>query len=279
MEELNKAFKLLDANGDGFISAAELQTLYKLKLNTDKLVPPPQVGARLSASFALQETEKDESAHPTAGGGVKCAAIADQDDQSRIEATNAIDSSTCISLEVLEMLSACDLDKDGRISYEEFIWGMTGNWIRDIMGDDLLNQTKIKDVADLREAYGHIRKNQADLMIASTGAAVSGRGSDGESTRQASKIYRPQSALSHASTSLPVTPMPSLEGAPIMPLPSPLDTSQNVDASVLLDERANEGAGMAEHLLSSAIGSRNILITDALACSSQQTNVLRCIDI
>ena len=124
--ELNKAFHVLDSNGDGFISSTELDALYHLKL------------------------QGNGSATALLSGKTKKAARGSNDDGTA--AGDAEDAAVDISVEILEMMASCDHDKDGRISYEEFIWGMTGQWAKEIIGQqkrdaDLLKLGNLESVA------------------------------------------------------------------------------------------------------------------------------------
>ena len=82
-----------------------------------------------------------------------------------------------ISIDVLEMMRACDHDKDGRISYEEFVWGMTGQWIRDLIGTDAAEKKKSQDLTKLRST---------NSVVSDNGAAS---GVQGSTTRPPSAIY------------------------------------------------------------------------------------------
>jgi len=147
--ELNKAFHLLDINGDGFISSHELQEIYNLKLQGRKnQKPPPEV------QLNGDETNVGKETGPTL-----------ESDYSEI------------SIDVLEMMRACDHDKDGRISYEEFVWGMTGQWIRDLIGTDAAEKKKSQDLTKLRST---------NSVVSDNGAAS---GVQGSTTRPPSAIY------------------------------------------------------------------------------------------
>ena len=208
--ELNKAFHLLDANGDGLISAQELQALYHLKLSHSLRIPGQGQGQGLggvasagagAGAGAGAEEEKGiiddapadweqvrraslsapSSSSSAAGTGGQELSLSPRSNAVREYLNNialvnqkACESSRDVSFSILEMMAACDKDKDGFISYEEFIWGMTGSWIKDVLSDEALEKTKTGDLALLRAT-----PSQSDLLAASgiSRASQSVRGS------------------------------------------------------------------------------------------------------
>ena len=204
--ELNKAFHLLDANGDGLISAPELQALYHLKLSQSLRIPGQGQGlggatAGAGAGAGAEEEKgiiddapadweqvrraslsaSSSSSSSSAGAGGQELSLSPRSNAVREYLNNialvnqkACESSRDVSFSILEMMAACDKDKDGFISYEEFIWGMTGSWIKDVLSDEALEKTKTGDLALLRAT-----PSQSDLLAASgiSRASQSVRGS------------------------------------------------------------------------------------------------------
>jgi Ca2+-binding EF-hand superfamily protein len=221
--ELNKAFHLLDANGDGLISAPELQALYHLKLSQSLRVPglgqgqgggaaatagaeeekgifddaPADWGqARLASPPALSPSSASSTGAEAGAEGQEAllsprsSAVRDYLGNIALVNQRASESIRDVSFSILEMMAACDKDKDGFISYEEFIWGMTGSWIKEVLSDEVIEKTKTGDLALLRGA-----PSQSDLLVAS---GISRESQSVRGSRQQSGEHR----------SLPHTPTP-----------------------------------------------------------------------
>jgi Ca2+-binding EF-hand superfamily protein len=123
IEELSKAFALLDHNGDGFISADELKKLYNFKF--------------MKKQYPTQETASLEPMCPptTADGAADVDPPKNCPKISRVHSNDITDEMTpqpkisraaTLDETVMQIMKQCDTDQDGRISYEEFIMAMTG---------------------------------------------------------------------------------------------------------------------------------------------------------
>ena len=123
IEELSKAFALLDHNGDGFISADELKKLYNFKF--------------MKKQYPTQETASLEPMCPptTADGAAdvdppkNCPKISREhsnDITNEMTPQPKMSKAATLDETVMQIMEQCDTDQDGRISYEEFIMAMTG---------------------------------------------------------------------------------------------------------------------------------------------------------
>lgn len=133
IEELNNAFTLLDSNNDGFISLDELRKMYAYKHMKKR-------PSRLSRQSDSEGDAGDANNAAGSGGGEGVPPSASQDGASTGESADGAERSslfpriftdvmeTTVSLEeqVERMMTACDIDHDGMISHEEFIFAMTG---------------------------------------------------------------------------------------------------------------------------------------------------------
>jgi len=141
IEELSKAFALLDHNGDGFISVDEFKKLYNFKFM--KTSYPTAEGQKAGVSCDAPTPGRADNARATAAPGVAAAPEIEAPEvpmeMTRISSNNnteedpppaelPVDLSRGGTLDdtIMHIMRACDTDQDGQISYEEFIFAMTG---------------------------------------------------------------------------------------------------------------------------------------------------------
>ena len=126
--ELNDAFTLLDSNNDGYISLEEIRKIYSFKHMKKKRPVQRKSDCGQSvrndspaASAKLGERQSNEEHQEEL--------LLDEEKQlPKIFTSTLMTRNQEMSLEeqVESMISACDIDHDGKISHEEFIFAMTG---------------------------------------------------------------------------------------------------------------------------------------------------------
>ena len=166
IEELSQAFKLLDVDNDGYISVEELKKMYSYKFMKRKYEESPKLpkleSSKSSSSDGVNEkiTSDDSQKSTSAVDSMKKEQVKnnnednknrekeeDEEEEEEKETNEGeeiddseekvmeipkifmnLQGSNCDSLEdiVEGIIQSCDTDNDGRISYEEFIFAMTG---------------------------------------------------------------------------------------------------------------------------------------------------------
>ena len=126
IEELSRAFALLDHDGDGYLSADELKKMYDFKFVKNRY---PQSKPSRQEDPGLTKLGNSMSRVNSNGEDGKLTTLHALTDPLA-NAQYFVDSMPICegSLEekIANMLDSCDIDHDGRVSYEEFIFAMTG---------------------------------------------------------------------------------------------------------------------------------------------------------
>ena len=165
IDELSRAFSLLDCNGDGYISAEELAKLYNFKHMKKNRVqesedvdyssnsPKARIAYTPDQHRATVDIELEKEKSPPILQQTHSSGVPLSGDAVSKPLKDALKRETSVLQErVMRMMSACDTDHDGQISYEEFIFAMTG-------ASDLL-------------AWTHNAINRADSLLVEQQAAV-----------------------------------------------------------------------------------------------------------
>jgi calcium-dependent protein kinase len=99
LEDLNKAFKLLDADGNGYIEVNELETVLRTRIKPEAVAAPVPGN---SAILSFLNT----------GSSSRRLKVESNDD---------------VEAKIQDILQKCDLNGDGMISYDEFLAAMIDN--------------------------------------------------------------------------------------------------------------------------------------------------------
>lgn len=106
IEELSKAFKLLDQDGNGYISKDEMRRILTLQYNaTNEEEKPQSSSVRTPSSPSFRRPVVDVLAKEGSGS---------------FEEVETIES------KLRKVFAVADVNKDGLISYQEFLFSMTG---------------------------------------------------------------------------------------------------------------------------------------------------------
>jgi calcium-dependent protein kinase len=185
IEALSEAFNLLDGDGDGFISMSELKRMYSFKFMKKGY-------GEKAATTSTKTTSENAVAIPAfeerqSSQDLTDAAAANEKTTS-CGIRNSLRSST-LDDHIMAVMASCDTDMDGRISYDEFIFAMTG--LKDYTENDVAsssgvmtprNDTPVMNVAteqddsisgDISPAIMKLKKRLSGIIDAVTSTNVS----------------------------------------------------------------------------------------------------------
>lgn len=107
IEELSKAFKLLDEDGNGYISKDEMRRILMLQYNTTNEEEEERQSSKVLTASA------SSSRRPSVDSPVK-------------EGSGFFGEFETIEAKLRKVFAVADVNKDGLISYQEFLFSMTG---------------------------------------------------------------------------------------------------------------------------------------------------------
>jgi len=110
IEELSKAFKLLDEDGNGYITKDEMRRILTMQYNAANDAEKQQFSSMMSPSPMSSKRHIDD--------------VITYDHES--EGSDAFDEVGSIELKLRKLFAVADVNKDGLISYQEFLFSMTG---------------------------------------------------------------------------------------------------------------------------------------------------------